>query len=88
MVFPGSICLDSPFNFGISCQFYKLECSLAVVCIVILPDNTILLYSLAVILIVILPGIPFDCDKLTFLLIVVLPGNHFECCTPFDCYTR
>ena len=41
--------------------------------IVIIPDNTILLYSLAVILIVILPGILFNCKN---------PHSHFDFGTP------
>ena len=62
VVLLASIRLDSPFNFVISWHFCLLECSLAVIVIVIIPDNTILLYSIAVNLIVILPGIPFNCD--------------------------
>ena len=60
VVLPGSIRLDSYYNF---CSF---ECSIAVVFIIIIPDNTILLYSLAVILIVILRGILFNFGTLSY----------------------
>ena len=60
VVLPGSIRLDSYYNF---CQ---LDCSIAVVFIIIIPDNTILLYSLAVILIVILRGIIFNFGTLSY----------------------
>ena len=52
--------LDSPFNFDIFGISVNWNAHLKLFLLLLMPDNTNLLYSLAVILIVILPGIPFS----------------------------